>query len=81
MYEFKYQKPNSVRQAANMLAKDSEAKDLAIPTTMPLLRILRTATTPDGTVVEVNDTRMSSERFEIGHPITRDATAARPAIG
>jgi carbon-monoxide dehydrogenase medium subunit len=29
MYEFKYQKPNSVRQAANMLAKDPEAKILA----------------------------------------------------
>jgi carbon-monoxide dehydrogenase medium subunit len=29
MYEFKFQKPNSVRQAANMLAKDSEAKILA----------------------------------------------------
>src|SRR5260221_6054488 len=29
MYEFKYQRPNSVRQAANILAKDSEAKILA----------------------------------------------------
>ncbi len=29
MYEFKYVRPNSVRQAANMLAKDSEAKILA----------------------------------------------------
>ena len=29
MYEFKYVKPNSVRQAANMLAKDPEAKILA----------------------------------------------------
>ena len=29
MYEFKYQRPNSVRQAANMLAKDPEAKILA----------------------------------------------------
>lgn len=29
MYEFKFQKPNSVRQAANMLAKDPEAKILA----------------------------------------------------
>jgi len=29
MYEFKYQRPNSVRQAVNMLAKDSEAKLLA----------------------------------------------------
>jgi carbon-monoxide dehydrogenase medium subunit len=29
MYEFKYVKPNSVRQAANMLAKDGEAKILA----------------------------------------------------
>ena len=29
MYEFKYQRPTSVRQAVNMLAKDSEAKILA----------------------------------------------------
>jgi carbon-monoxide dehydrogenase medium subunit len=29
MYEFKYQRPNSVRQAANILAKDPEAKLLA----------------------------------------------------
>ena len=29
MYEFKYVRPNSVRQAVNMLAKDSEAKLLA----------------------------------------------------
>jgi len=29
MYEFKYQRPTSVRQAANMLAKDPEAKLLA----------------------------------------------------
>ena len=29
MYEFKYQRPNSVRQAVNMLAKDPEAKLLA----------------------------------------------------
>ena len=29
MYEFKYQRPNSVRQAVNMLAKDPEAKVLA----------------------------------------------------
>jgi carbon-monoxide dehydrogenase medium subunit len=29
MYEFKYQRPNSVRQAANILAKDPESKILA----------------------------------------------------
>ncbi|MBN8964867.1 MAG: FAD binding domain-containing protein, partial [Rhizobiales bacterium] len=29
MYEFKYQRPISVRQASNMLAKDPEAKILA----------------------------------------------------
>ncbi|HWL31797.1 MAG TPA: xanthine dehydrogenase family protein subunit M [Xanthobacteraceae bacterium] len=29
MYEFKYQRPNSVRQAVNILAKDPEAKILA----------------------------------------------------
>src|SRR3954465_12410126 len=29
MYEFKYLRPNSVRQAVNMLAKDPEAKILA----------------------------------------------------
>ena len=29
MYEFKYHRPTSVRQAVNMLAKDPEAKLLA----------------------------------------------------
>ena len=29
MYEFKYIRPNSIRQAVNMLAKDGEAKILS----------------------------------------------------
>jgi GntR family transcriptional regulator len=46
---------------------------------IPLLRIVRTATRA-GMVVEVNDTRMSAEAFEIGYAITRHASA-RPAAG
>ncbi|MFD7642075.1 GntR family transcriptional regulator [Kitasatospora sp. NPDC059795] len=54
----------------------TETADLQLPRGTPVLRVLRTATAPDGTVVEVNDTRMSASAYEIGYPLTRDATAA-----
>ncbi|MFE2914781.1 GntR family transcriptional regulator [Kitasatospora indigofera] len=57
-----------------------EATALRLPKGTPLLRIVRTATGPDGTVVEVNDTRMSATRFEIGYPVTRHPSA-EPATG
>ena len=36
-----------------------------------LLRIVRTTTGPDGTVLEVNDPRMSADAFEVGYSVTR----------
>ncbi|MER7773256.1 GntR family transcriptional regulator [Kitasatospora sp. NPDC096140] len=52
-----------------------EAERLALPRGVPLLRIVRTTTSPAGTVLEINDTRMSAEDFEIGHTITRHTSA------
>ncbi|MFD8477947.1 UTRA domain-containing protein [Kitasatospora sp. NPDC059673] len=55
--------------------------DLRLPRGTPVLRILRTAAAPDGTVVEVNDTRMSADAYEIGYPVTRHPTAAHQGEG
>lgn len=52
-----------------------EASRLGLAKGVPLLRIVRTATGPDGTVLEVNDARMSAEEFEIGYSISRHASA------
>ncbi|MEV7782729.1 GntR family transcriptional regulator [Kitasatospora sp. NPDC088351] len=54
-----------------------EAEALHLPTDVgvPLLRVLRLTMSPTGQVLEVNDTRMSSERFEIGYSISRSPSA------
>ncbi|MDH6112882.1 GntR family transcriptional regulator [Kitasatospora sp. MAP12-15] len=52
-----------------------EAERLALPKGVPLLRVVRTTTSPAGTVLEVNDTRMSGDAFEFGYTITRDPSA------
>jgi len=44
----------------------------------PLVRILRTASLPDGRPVEVNDTRMDGARYEVAAVLERDASAAWP---
>jgi GntR family transcriptional regulator len=56
----------------------AEAERLAVPKGIPLLRIVRTTTNPSGTVLEVNDTRMSADAFEIGYTITRHPSAELP---
>lgn len=56
----------------------AEALGLALPKGVPLLQIVRTTSSPDGAVLEVNDTRMSAEKFTIGHPITRHPSACPP---
>ncbi|MGC5365645.1 GntR family transcriptional regulator [Streptomyces sp. DT24] len=53
----------------------AESERLRLPRGVPLLRILRTTTGPDGTVLEINDTRMSAENFEIGYSLTRHTSA------
>ncbi|MFE2412307.1 GntR family transcriptional regulator [Kitasatospora sp. NPDC059408] len=57
-----------------------EAEALHLPTDVgvPLLRVLRVTTSPTGQVAEVNDTRMSSELFEIGYTISRHPSARFP---
>ncbi|WP_131739342.1 GntR family transcriptional regulator [Actinomadura roseirufa] len=48
-----------------------EAELLKLALGVPVLRITRTTTNPAGRVVEVNDTRMDAERFQIDYAITR----------
>lgn len=38
---------------------------------VPVLRILRLASSADGRPLEVNDTRLDADRFEVGYPLTR----------
>lgn len=56
----------------------AEAALLHLPPGVPLLRILRTTSDPTGKVVEVNDTRMIAELFEIAYSIRRHSSARRP---
>ncbi|MFB7673172.1 GntR family transcriptional regulator [Kitasatospora purpeofusca] len=56
-----------------------EARDLQLGKGIPVLRIVRTATSPAGVIVEVNDTRMSALDFEVGHQISRHTSAEHPA--
>lgn len=68
--------PLSWREAitARMPTPD-EAARLELAPGVPLLRIVRTATSPAGRVVEVNDTRMDAESWEVGYDIDRDNSA------
>ncbi|GHE33980.1 GntR family transcriptional regulator [Streptomyces capitiformicae] len=54
-----------------------EAQVLGLPADVgvPLLRVVRVTTSPSGRVVEVNDTVMSAEEFEIGYSISRSPSA------
>lgn len=52
-----------------------EVEALGLPPGVPLLRVLRTTSGSARRVLEVNDTRMSAELFEIGYPIRRHASA------
>jgi GntR family transcriptional regulator len=56
----------------------AEAAALKLSAGVPVLRIVRLTTSSAGTPLEVNDTRLDAERYEVGYPITRDRTA-RPA--
>lgn len=53
----------------------SEANLLDLAPGIPVLRILRMTSSDTGQPLEVNDTRLDAERFEIGYPITRDPSA------
>ncbi len=54
-----------------------EASRLGLAAGVALLRIVRLASSPAGRPLEVNDTRMSGEEFEIGYSLSRDASALR----
>ena len=52
-----------------------EARLLRLPPGVPLLRIVRLAASPSGQPLEVNDTRVNAEEWEISYPISRHASA------
>ena len=54
-----------------------EASLLRLPPGVPLLRILRLTASPSSQPLEVNDTRVSAEKWEVSYPISRHATARR----
>jgi GntR family transcriptional regulator len=54
-----------------------EARLLLLAAGVPVLRIVRLATSPSGRPLEVNDTRLNAEEWEVGYPITRDVSAHR----
>ena len=55
----------------------AEARVLRLASGVPLLRILRLAASPAGRPLEVNDTRVSAEEWEISYPVTLHASARR----
>lgn len=57
----------------------AEAAKLALAPGVSLLRIVRLASSPAGRPLEVNDTRMSGDEFEITYPLSRDASALAEA--
>jgi GntR family transcriptional regulator len=54
----------------------SEASRLLLAPGVALLRIVRLASSPDGRPLEVNDTRMSGDEFEISYTLSRDSSAS-----
>jgi len=57
----------------------SESKVLRLPAGVALLRIVRIASSPAGRGLEVNDTRMSGDEFEISYRLNRHASAGPPS--
>jgi GntR family transcriptional regulator len=53
----------------------AEAKLLRLSAGVPLLRIVRLAASPNGQPLEVNDTRVNADEWEIGYPISRHVSA------
>jgi DNA-binding GntR family transcriptional regulator len=54
----------------------AEASRLRLAPGVALLRIVRLASSPAGRPLEVNDTRMSGDEFEISYPLSRDSSAS-----
>jgi DNA-binding GntR family transcriptional regulator len=55
----------------------AEAIRLSLAPGVALIRIVRLASSPAGRPLEVNDTRMSGDEFEISYSLTWHATASR----
>jgi GntR family transcriptional regulator len=53
------------------MPSQEEADLLNLAAGVPVLRIVRLAESADGTPVEVNDTRVDAELFEVGYRLTR----------
>jgi DNA-binding GntR family transcriptional regulator len=53
----------------------AEASGLGLTTGVSLLRIVRLASSPAGRPLEINDTRMSGDEFEISYPLSRHVSA------
>ena len=53
----------------------TEGRLLRLPAGAPVLRIVRLATSPSGRPLEVNDTRLNAEEWEVGYPIARHVSA------
>ncbi|MEU8347857.1 GntR family transcriptional regulator [Spirillospora sp. NPDC048832] len=58
-----------------------ESQALGLARGVPVLRVVRTTSGPDRRVLEINDTRMSAEEFEIGYSIRRSPSARKPRDG
>jgi GntR family transcriptional regulator len=56
----------------------AESAQLRLAPGTALLRIVRLASSPAGQPLEVNDTRMSGDEFEISYPISRHSSALGP---
>lgn len=54
----------------------AEASRLGLAPGVALLRIVRLTSSPVGQPLEVNDTRMSGDEFEISYSLSRDASAS-----
>jgi GntR family transcriptional regulator len=55
----------------------AETTKLGLAAGTSLLRIVRLASSPAGRALEVNDTRMNGDEFEICYPLSRDPSAFR----
>ena len=84
MYEFKYQRPNSVRQAANMLAKDPEAKILAgghsLLPAMKLRLAKHTQLLDIGRIEGLNNIELKGRALDIGALARHVEVANSPVV-
>ena len=84
MYEFKYQRPNSVRQAANMLAKDPEAKILAgghsLLPAMKLRLAKHTQLLDIGRIEGLNNIELKGRSLDIGALARHVEVANSPVV-